>query len=267
MTHWGSSRRSTSGFGEPRPRPRWTCRLAPMRWDPIAIPDEPRLVPRRHSELLPRLVTPGTQAGMGCHVYLSPGRWRMNTSTTPTAKCSLSRSREPSHMDRVRHYRHRAWRDRGYSAWREDQGRAHRGPARGYLCENYGGSFTLPERGPSEPIVSPIRAISSRPSRPMRIRTWPSRMFVKWGGSLWATDDRALASRRGRMARQLRSLQIRPSAVFACRAHPFRPCGSLDFYCPDIAVRNSRYRQHRLRDLSRTVGWWRKILSGHPGTT
>ena len=22
------------------------------------------------------------------------------------------------------------------------------GPARGYLCENYGGAFTLPERGP-----------------------------------------------------------------------------------------------------------------------
>jgi homogentisate 1,2-dioxygenase len=38
------------------------------------------------------------------------------------------------------------------------------GPARGYLCENYGGKFTLPERGPSAArsgrIVSPVRETS-----------------------------------------------------------------------------------------------------------
>ena len=29
------------------------------------------------------------------------------------------------------------------------------GPARGYLCENYGGAFTLPERGPIGACVKP----------------------------------------------------------------------------------------------------------------
>ena len=34
------------------------------------------------------------------------------------------------------------------------------GPARGYICENYGGAFTLPERGPISAIALPIRATS-----------------------------------------------------------------------------------------------------------
>ena len=42
------------------------------------------------------------------------------------------------------------------------------GPARAYVCENYGGGFTLPTAARSAPTASPIRAISSRPSRHMR---------------------------------------------------------------------------------------------------
>ncbi len=34
------------------------------------------------------------------------------------------------------------------------------GPARAYVCENYGGGFTLPDRARSAPIASPTRAIS-----------------------------------------------------------------------------------------------------------
>jgi hypothetical protein len=67
----------------------------------------------------------------------------------PTARCCSCRSRAPALPDRVRHHRHRARRDRGHPARREDPRRTHvDGPARGYVCENYGGAFTLPERGP-----------------------------------------------------------------------------------------------------------------------
>ena len=62
------------------------------------------------------------------------------------------------------------------------------GPARGYLCENYGGAFTLPERGPiganclanQRDFMTPVAAYEDRDA--------PSRLYVKWGGALWGAD-------------------------------------------------------------------------------
>jgi len=62
------------------------------------------------------------------------------------------------------------------------------GPARGYLCENYGGAFTLPERGPiganclanSRDFLTPIAAYEEKET--------PTELFVKWGGSLYKTE-------------------------------------------------------------------------------
>ena len=61
------------------------------------------------------------------------------------------------------------------------------GPARGYLCENYGGAFTLPERGPiganclanSRDFLTPVAAYEDKDT--------PTELFVKWGGSLFKT--------------------------------------------------------------------------------
>jgi homogentisate 1,2-dioxygenase len=61
------------------------------------------------------------------------------------------------------------------------------GPARGYLCENYGGAFTLPERGPiganclanSRDFLTPVAAYEDKDT--------PTELFVKWGGALWVT--------------------------------------------------------------------------------
>ncbi|WP_396934795.1 homogentisate 1,2-dioxygenase [Mycolicibacterium sp.] len=62
------------------------------------------------------------------------------------------------------------------------------GAARGYLCENYGGAFTLPERGPiganclanSRDFLTPVAAYEDRDV--------PSTLYVKWGGTLWQTE-------------------------------------------------------------------------------
>ncbi|MGA2127219.1 MAG: homogentisate 1,2-dioxygenase domain-containing protein, partial [Xanthobacteraceae bacterium] len=59
---------------------------------------------------------------------------------------------------------------------------------RGYLCENYGGSFTLPERGPiganclanQRDFLTPVAAYEDREV--------PSRLWVKWGGALWRAE-------------------------------------------------------------------------------
>jgi homogentisate 1,2-dioxygenase len=62
------------------------------------------------------------------------------------------------------------------------------GPARGYLCENYGGAFTLPERGPiganclanPRDFLTPVAAYQDRDA--------PGTITVKWGGALWQAD-------------------------------------------------------------------------------
>jgi homogentisate 1,2-dioxygenase len=61
------------------------------------------------------------------------------------------------------------------------------GPARGYLCENYGGAFTLPERGPiganclanARDFLTPVAAYEDKDT--------PTELFVKWGGALFST--------------------------------------------------------------------------------
>ena len=61
------------------------------------------------------------------------------------------------------------------------------GKARGYVCENYGGAFTLPDRGPiganclanGRDFLTPVAAYEDRDT--------PTELYVKWGGSLWQT--------------------------------------------------------------------------------
>ncbi len=83
------------------------------------------------------------------------------------------------------------------------------GPARGYLCENYGAQFTLPERGPiganclanPRDFKTPVAAYEDKDA--------PCRLYVKWGGKFCSCRSRPFAARRGGLARQLRALQIR----------------------------------------------------------
>ena len=61
------------------------------------------------------------------------------------------------------------------------------GPARAYVCENYGGAFTLPNRGPiganclanARDFLTPVAAYEDVEK--------PHTLFVKWGGELWRT--------------------------------------------------------------------------------
>jgi len=61
------------------------------------------------------------------------------------------------------------------------------GPARAYVCENYGSAFTLPDRGPiganclanPRDFLAPVAAYEDKEE--------PSTLFVKWGGELFST--------------------------------------------------------------------------------
>ncbi|WP_243367860.1 homogentisate 1,2-dioxygenase [Microvirga solisilvae] len=60
--------------------------------------------------------------------------------------------------------------------------------ARAYVCENYGGAFTLPDRGPiganclanPRDFLTPVAAYEDKEA--------PSFLFVKWGGELYRTE-------------------------------------------------------------------------------
>jgi homogentisate 1,2-dioxygenase len=62
------------------------------------------------------------------------------------------------------------------------------GAARAFVCENYGGAFTLPDRGPiganclanPRDFLTPVAAFEDKEE--------PSTLFVKWGGELYRTE-------------------------------------------------------------------------------
>ena len=127
------------------------------------------------------------------------------------------------------------------------------GPARGYICENYGAKFTLPDRGPiganclanPRDFKTPVAAFEDKEA--------PCRLTVKWCGGFYVLRDRPFAARRRRLAWQLRALQIRPADLCARRRDSVRSPGPLDLHGAHRAVRRGRNRQRRLRDLSRAL--------------
>lgn len=96
------------------------------------------------------------------------------------------------------------------------------GPARGYLCENYGGALTLPERGPIgtnclanvRDFLTPVAAYEEKDR--------PTELYVKWGGKMWRDDPASLAdrSRGDTVALRCRRCGVRPR-------HHHEPLGDL----------------------------------------
>ena len=124
------------------------------------------------------------------------------------------------------------------------------GPARAYVCENYGGAFTLPDRGPIGANCLANRPRFSHPGRRLRGQGGALVALRQMGRRALQNRDRPIAARRRRVARKLRALQIRPASLLAGRRDPVRSSRSVDLHGDDRAVGDARYRQRRLRDLS-----------------
>ena len=117
------------------------------------------------------------------------------------------------------------------------------GAARGYVCENYGALFRLPDLGPigSNGLANP-RDFLTPGRRATRTRRRRSSWSPKFQGHLWAAHDRPLAARRRRLARQLRAVQVRPAPLQRDRLDQLRPSRSVDLHRADLAERHAGRR-------------------------
>jgi len=188
VAHWGSFRPADTGLWRTAPCAEIQIPPAPMRWDPIPMPDDAQTF-LQGVRTITTAGDAGSQAGMATHVYLATrsmedeyfynadgemlfvpqqGALRLRTEFGVIDIGSGEVGVIP----------------RGVKFCVELPA----GPARGYVCENYGGAFTLPERGPiganclanPRDFLTPVAAYEDRDS--------PSRLVVKWGGAMWETD-------------------------------------------------------------------------------
>ena len=134
------------------------------------------------------------------------------------------------------------------------------GPARGYLCENYGGAFTLPERGPiganclanARDFLTPVAAMRTRTRRP--------NSYVKWGGSLFKTSCRIRRSTWWPGTAITRRTNTICGTFSPVGAIGVRSSRSLDLHGADLAVGDRGHREYRFRDLPGALGGGGKHL-------
>ena len=188
IAHWNRFRKADAGLWRTVPGSEVEIPIAPLRWDPIPIPS----ASVSFVEGVRTMTTAGdagTHAGMAAHIYVVTRS--MQDEYFYNADGELLFVPQEGEL--------RLWTEfgiidvapgeiaiipRGVKLRVE----LHGGAARGYLCENYGGAFTLPERGPiganclanPRDFLAPVAAYENRQA--------PSKLNVKWGGSLWVAD-------------------------------------------------------------------------------
>jgi homogentisate 1,2-dioxygenase len=186
VMHWGRFEKTDIRLWRTAPCHEIDMPIAPMRWSPIPIPNE-EISFLEGVRTITTAGDAGSQAGMAAHVYLATRSMKdeyfYNADGTllfVPDQGDLRLSTEfgvidigPGEIAII---------PRGVKLRVELPA----GPARGYLCENYGGAFTLPERGPigANCLANPRDFLTPVAAYEDADRT--GTMFVKWGGALWA---------------------------------------------------------------------------------
>ena len=185
VAHWGAFRPVDARLWLTAPGGTVDLPPAPLRWDPVPIPAEP-LSFVEGIRTMTLAGDAGAQAGMGAHLYLATRSMRDEYFYNADGEM-LVVPQEGGLRFRTEFGVIEAGPGeivvipRGVKIAVELLD----GPARGYLCENYGGAFTLPERGPiganclanQRDFLTPVAAYEDRDT-----------MLVKWGGRLWAAE-------------------------------------------------------------------------------
>lgn len=188
VKHWGRFEKVDGGLWRSAPCDEFEMPIQPLRWNPIPLPAE------RHTFLSGvRTITTagdaGTSAGMAAHVYL--------ITASMTDEYFYNADGEMMFLPQEGSLRlatefgiidiepcEIAVMPRGVKIRVE----LIDGPSRGYICENYGGSFTLPERGPIGANCLANQRDFLTPRAWFEERDVASTMTVKWGGKFWKTQ-------------------------------------------------------------------------------
>ena len=191
VSHWGRFEKVDHGLWRTAPTAEAEVPISPLRWDPLPLP----AVKMSLLDGIRTITTAGdagSQAGMGTHIYLITRSMRNEHFYNADGEMMFVPEQgslrlctefgiidiEPGEIAII---------PRGVKFRAE----LVNGPARGYICENYGGAFTLPERGPIGANCMANQRDFLVPAAAYEDIDAPSRLFVKWGGSLWATDIEA----------------------------------------------------------------------------
>jgi homogentisate 1,2-dioxygenase len=188
VANWNEFRKTDIGLWQTAPARDVAMRISPVRWDPVPIPSEPL----SFMQGVRTLTTAGDAemcSGMGAHIYTITRSMKDEYFYDADGELLFVPQQggvhfhtefgiidvEPGEIAII---------PRGVKFRLELRD----GPARGYICENYGGALTLPERGPigancmanPRDFLTPVAAYEDRDA--------PSLLYVKWGGALWVTD-------------------------------------------------------------------------------
>jgi homogentisate 1,2-dioxygenase len=188
VAHWGEFSRADNHLWRTAPCNETQLPPAPMRWDPLALPEAPVAFPAG----MHTITTAGdaaSRSGMAVHVYLLTESMTdasfYNADGEMLFVPQLGALRFCTEFGRI---------DaapgeivvipRGVKFRLE----LHDTAARGYVCENYGGAFTLPERGPigANCLANPRDFLT--PHAWYEDRDGPCTLTVKWGGAMWRTE-------------------------------------------------------------------------------
>ena len=141
------------------------------------------------------------------------------------------------------------------------------GPARGYLCENYGAPFTLPERGPIGANGLASERDFLAPTAAYEDRGGPVEVVQKFGGNLWAADyDHSpldVVAWHGSYV----PVKYDTANFMVLRHGQLRPPGPVHLHRAHLAVRATRAWPTWTSSSSRRAGWSARTRSGRPGST
>ena len=188
VANWGAFQRADAGLWRTAPCAEVDMPPQPLRWDPIPLPEAP-LGFLEGVRTITTAGDAGASAGMAAHVYLVTRSMQdevfMNADGELLFVPQQGSLRLPTEFGVIEIGPGEiAVIPRGVKFRVEVPG----GPARGYICENYGGAFTLPERGPIGANCLANQRDFLTPEAAFEDREVPTRLTVKSGGTFWTTQ-------------------------------------------------------------------------------
>jgi homogentisate 1,2-dioxygenase len=191
VSHTGAFRKADAGFWRTAPSRDFEMPIGQFRWDPAPLPT----TPQTFLEGMHTMTTCGdadTQTGMAAHIFMANRSmtrevfWNADGEMMIVLQFGRLRvvtefgviEAEPGEIIVI---------PRGVKIRVE----LIDAEVRGYMCENYGGAFTLPERGPIGANCLANARDFLTPTAAYEDNDEVTRLIVKWGGSFWQTDLKA----------------------------------------------------------------------------